>query len=109
MKRKTKNKLGSPLRYFASKEHARINHLLKLAGVRYRLSFEVVFEMYCRVDWKCEDTGVRYADSPLHIVWIDPIEHYGLKDNLRVVSETEEQFYISWNVLNRYQWAGKAA
>lgn len=102
MKRRKPHKpVGSPLKFFAAIEHARINKLLEAAGSRYRLSFETVFEMYCRCDWKCEDTGVRYADSPLHIVWIDPIEHYGLTDNLRVVSEAEEQYYISSDVHKR--------
>lgn len=106
MKRRKHKPIGSPLRYFAALETERINGLLEAAGSRYRLTFEAVFEMYCRVNWRCEDTGLFYADSPCHLAWIDPIEDVGLTDNLRITSQ--EQYYISWDVQHKHSWAQAA-
>lgn len=107
MKRRKPHKpVGSPLKAVAARATERINHLFKLAGVRYRLTVETVFEMYCAASWKCADTGKLYSvDNPLTIVWIDDVRHYGIADNLRVVAASQEQFYLSWDVLHKRNWA----
>src|SRR5688572_589395 len=95
-RRKPKNKLGSPLLSVATRQTERINHLFKLANVPYRLTLEMVRNLFNDAKWKCQDTGRLYnVDNPLTIVWIDPIADYGIADNLRVVAASQERFYIS--------------
>lgn len=100
--------IGSPLKFFAALETERINGLLEAADSPHRLTVANVFEMLCSCDWKCQDTGVFYAVERCVIVWIDPIQ-YSIEDNLRIVAESQEQYYISWDVLHKHSWASKAA
>jgi hypothetical protein len=110
MKRRKQKPVGSPLLSIATRETEKINYLFKLANVPYRLTVEVVFEMYCAASWKCQDTGRLYnVDNPLTIVWIDDVRHYGIADNLRIVCESESAFYLSWDIEHPHSWAHKSA